>query len=178
MAMVLRWLGLWNAALWWGGAVFFTLVVAPGVFSAGMKRMFSTPFSLGFVAQTLLERYFFFSCCCGFAALLVTVAEWGLVGRKVSARRWGLVAALLLGAVASELWLFPMMRNLHETKYFGRTPELRQRAARTFGAWHGVSQVANLATLAGLTIYLWQRAGGLAKEGQGGSPARVERGGS
>lgn len=154
MSNLLRWLGLFNAALWWGGTAFFTFVVAPGVFSPQMRRLFSAPFSVGYIAQTLLERFFFFSCCCGFVGLLLAVAEWGLLGRKFGKCFWGLLTGLLAFYVASELWLFPMMRNLHETKYFGHSAPERQRAARSFGAWHGVSQVGNLAALVGLAFYL------------------------
>ena len=154
MRNLIRWLGLLNAALWWGGTLFFTLVVAPGVFSPQMRLLFSAPFSVGYIAQTLLERFFYFSCCCAFLGLLLAVAEWGVLGRRFPKWFWGLLTALLAFYVASELWLFPMMRNLHETKYFGHSAPQRQRAARTFGAWHGVSQLGNLVALAGLTVYL------------------------
>lgn len=158
MTRALYWIGLANAALWWGGSVFFTLGIAPAVFSPEMRRMFAAPSSVGYIAQIMQERYFFFGSACGFVAVFVAAAEWGLLQRRLSRWLCGLLGGLLVFYLASEFFLVPMMRNLHETRHFGRTQAARARAVRVFGMWHGASQAGNMAALAALTLWLRHRA--------------------
>jgi hypothetical protein len=66
-----------------------------------------------------------------------------------------LVVVISLGLLGG-LWAQPKMRALHVTEYFGATSEDQARAAKTFAAWHGVSEAANLFVIAGLVWYLWR----------------------
>ena len=51
------------------------------------------------------------------------------------------------------------MKALHAIKYgVNNRPEIRESAARSFRAWHGVSQVVNLLMVGGLAVYLWRAA--------------------
>jgi len=47
------------------------------------------------------------------------------------------------------------MRDLHRTKYFGRTSEQQLQAGKAFAAWHTASEAANLLVIGGLVWYLW-----------------------
>ena len=155
---ILRFAGILNAAVWFGAAVFFTLSVGPAFFSTDMVQLLGKP-RAGAAAQIVLSRYFTLHLCCGLIAIGHLIAEWLYSGKP--AERWLLsiaTSAMVLGLVGGT-WLLPKMKQLHATKYDARsTPALRESAARSFSAWHGLSQVLNLLALASLTGYLWRAA--------------------
>ena len=61
-----------------------------------------------------------------------------------------------LCGLAGGLWAQPKMRALHITKYFGKTNDQQTQAAKSFAAWHAVSETANLIIIGGLVLYLWR----------------------
>jgi hypothetical protein len=153
----LRFVGLVNAAVWFGAAIFFTLGVGPGVFSQDMHKLFGEaafPFYSGGVALVLIKRYFILQYICGTIALLHLFAEWLYLGRKTNRFMLGLVVVLFGLGLLGGLWMQPKMQALRQTMYSGPTPEQKDLARRSFGAWHGVSQFANLIIIAGLVVYL------------------------
>lgn len=157
----LRFLGVANAAVWFGCAIFFTFGVAPAVFSEEMRRGILGeqlyPDYSGRIAMLILERYFLFHLVCGIIALLHLVAEFLYMGKPLQR----LTLYLLLGIFALGLlggyWLQPKLQNLHRERYARTsTPEQVQRAARSFSSWHGWSQVLNLVVMVGVAVYLWR----------------------
>lgn len=154
----MRLVGIINAAIWFGAAIFFAVGVLPGVFSTEMHQLFretaDNPYYSGAVAQALFERYFTLQCVCGFVALLHLLAEKLYLGRpwpKIGT--WVVVALFCLGLIGN-FWLQPHMRDLRQIRYFGRTPEQKERAHRSFTAWHVVSEGVNLIVLGGLLFHL------------------------
>jgi len=156
----LRFVGILNAAMWFGSAVFFTFCAGAAPFSPEMKRLLGAnnyPYFSGAIAQIFIGRYFFFHLVCAAIAVVHLLAEALYLGKSL--RRFqayllaGLCALLLLGG----FWLQPKLKGLHALKYGINTrPEVREAATRAFRAWHGVSQVINLFAVAGLTVYLWR----------------------
>lgn len=155
MIGILRFIGIVNAAVWFGSAVFLTIGL-PAVFSQELRRRLTDP-GVGFAAEALVGQFFKVQYCCGGIALALALTQWLYLGRA-SVRRWtvALAAALLTVALAGGLWAQPKMADLHVVKYFARTPEQRTEAGREFALWHGASESVNIAVLAGLLIYLWQ----------------------
>ncbi|MDB6110935.1 MAG: hypothetical protein JWR69_2685 [Pedosphaera sp.] len=150
-------MGLVNAAVWFGAAIFFTLGVGPGVFSQDMHKLFGeTAFQYyaGGVALVLIKRYFILQYICGTIALLHLFAEWLYLGRKTNRLTLGLLVVLFSLSLMGGLWLQPKMQTLRQTMYLDPSPERKDLARRSFGAWHGVSQFANLIIIAGLIVYL------------------------
>lgn len=148
-----------NAAVWFGAALFFTLGLGTAPFSQDMKTLLGDkyfPYFSGAIAQIFIARYFRLHVVCGLIALAHFVAERVYFGRA-SQRLWvtlliGLVAAGLFGAYG----LQPKMKRLHAIKYDVKAPQaVRDSAAQSFRAWHGVSQGVNLLMLGGLALYLW-----------------------
>jgi hypothetical protein len=152
----LRFVGIANAAVWFGASVFFTVVVGPAFFSEPMLRLLGRPHA-GAAAQVVLERYFLVHQLCGAIALLHLVAESLYLGRVIP--RWILVVLLsvfALGLVGGYA-IRPRLERLHVTMHQpSATEEARERARRTFGVWHGLSQGLNLVVLAGVLVYLLQ----------------------
>jgi hypothetical protein len=154
----LRFVGIVNAAIWFGAAIFFAVGVLPGVFSEEMHLLFhesaTDPFYSGAVAQALFQRYFIFQCICGAVALIHLIAEKLYLGRALPKWGMGLVIALFCFGLMGSLWLQPHMKELRQTRYFGRTQDEKEHARHSFALWHGFSEVANFLIIAGLLVHL------------------------
>ena len=157
---VLRFIGILNAAIWLGGAVFFTFGAAPVPFSNAMKELLTEanyPYFSGAIAQLLISKYFALHIICGAVALAHLGAEWLYLGRP--ARRSTLILLLVLfgfGLLGS-LWLQPKMKRLHQYKYAPNVSEdMRTRAAKSFRLWHATAQVFNVFVLGSLCVYVWR----------------------
>lgn len=155
MLKVLRFVGLLNAAVWLGGAIFFSFVAVQAVFSAELGRVFHK-YHIGLVAQTLQNWYFGFHLVCGAIALVVTVVHWFLRPREVQRVALGVLAGLLVVSLLGNFVLLPGMRSLFHAKYTAPTQQQRDRAASRFAVWHGISQGINLIVLGGLGFYFWR----------------------
>ena len=64
----LRFVGLMNAAVWFGAAIFFTFGIGAAAFSPEMKELLgpkNSPYFSGAIAQILIARYFHLQLLCG-----------------------------------------------------------------------------------------------------------------
>ena len=154
----LRFLGVANAAIWFGSAIFFTFVGAPALFSPEMQNLLGKdayPFYAGSIAQIVLERYFILHHICGVVALVHMVAEWLYLGRSLTRiRLWVVLGVFGLGLVGG-FWLQPKLQALHTAMYHGPAAE-REQVRRSFQLWHGTAQATNLVMMVGLLFYLWR----------------------
>ena len=165
MIGLLRFLGIANAAVWFGSSLFFTLVVGPAVFSSQMLTLFgaagpdTAKFYAGSVAQILFEGYFTLHHWCGALALIYLLSEWLLTGRPLQRLTLGLALAIFCLGLAGGFLLQPRMQQWHKIKYkvVAPIPPLQvEQAARSFRIWHGIAQAGNLASLIGLGVVLWR----------------------
>lgn len=160
MIVFLRFVGLMNAAVWLGAAVFFILGAGPAFSSEDMRRLLGEknyPFFSEAIAQVVIARYFKLQLICSIVALLHAVAEWLYLGRPL--RRWnvGLLVGLLVLALAGGVWLQPRIRSLHASKFaVNQPPAVRQASAQSLRIWHGAAQCVNLLMVAGVAIYFWR----------------------
>jgi hypothetical protein len=157
---VLRFVGLMNAAVWLGSAVFFTVGAGPAVFSQDMKDLLGAnnyPYFSGAIAQVIMARYFHLQLVCGIVALLHALAEWLYLGRPPRKFGLGLLVGLIALGLVGGFWLQPKIKELHTAKYAVNIPSAVQAAkAKSLRVWHGATQTANLLVLAGLAVYLWR----------------------
>lgn len=158
MIQFLRFIGTLNAAIWLGAALFFTVAVGPAFFSPAMKRLLGDVY-VGLAAQIVLERYFALHLLCGGFGIMHALAEWVYLGRSL--QRWviGTLIAVLGLSLIGGLWLQPRLKRLHQIKYARPgffSAEQQAQAARSFRAWHGVSQIMNLVVIAGVAAYFWR----------------------
>ena len=159
----LRFIGILNAAIWLGGAVFFSFGAGQVPFSDAMMKLVGEanyPYLSGAVAQLLVSKYFALHVVCGALALAHLAAEWLYLGRP--ARRSTLILLLVLfgfGLLGS-MWLQPKMKRLHLDKYRPAPTQEDQdraaKAAKSFRIWHATSMVLNLFVLGGLGVYVWR----------------------
>jgi hypothetical protein len=154
---ILRFIGILNAAIWFGAAIFFTLGVGPGIFSQNMHKVLGDAnfsYYAGGVALVLIKRYFGLQLICGFIALLHIFAEWLYLGRKPNRLLLGLLVTLFSLGLLGDFWLEPKMTVLRQTMYANVAPEQKESARHSFGLWHGTSQFANLLIIIGVGVYL------------------------
>jgi hypothetical protein len=164
MTAILRYLGILNAAIWLGAAVFL-MIGLPAVFSqhfkdaiakVGLERAPNLVPVPGWAAQLIFARFFILQyVCCG-VGLTHLVLECLYCGKPLLQRNLGVLAALTALALAGGLWLQPMLIHLNSVKYYGSNPDLQASADHSFKAWHGVSEIGNLLAIAGLLYYLWR----------------------
>jgi hypothetical protein len=156
----LRFVGLMNAAVWFGAAVFFTFAAGPALFSQDMRRLLGEnqfPYFSGAIAQVVIQRYFHLQIICGVVALLHTLAECFCVSRPLQKFGLGLLLGLLLCSFVGGYVMQPKIKDLHVRKYaMNYRPEIRQSAAKSLRVWHGMAQAVNLLMLGGLSLYLWR----------------------
>ena len=153
----LRCVGVLNAGIWFGAAIFFTFGIGPAVFSGEMKALLQNYFASysGLIAQIFIARYFKLQLICAIIALGHLLGENLYFGRAPQKLWFGLLAALLALSLIGGFWLQPKLKALHETKYrASESVERRQEAAESFKTWHAVSQMVNLLMMIGLGIHL------------------------
>jgi hypothetical protein len=157
----LRFIGVINAAVWLGTAVFFTFGAGPACFSADMKTALGitaeNSYFPGAIAQVILSRYFHVTLACGVVALLHLLAEWLYMGRPARKFSLALVFGLFLFTFIGGNVFQPELKKLHARHYSTQLSAAeREAAGKTFRVWHGVSQVFNLFMLGGLIVYAWR----------------------
>lgn len=153
---MLRALGVINAAVWFGGSLFFTLAVGPAFFSDAMLGLLGKPHA-GAAAMIVLERYFTLQATCGGLALVHRLVETVYLGRRLLS--WPLILLILLLSLGlgAGFYLQPRMQAWHRQMYTpGTAAETRGGAEKSFRAWHGISQGANLVVVVGTFVYLLQ----------------------
>ncbi len=154
----LRTVGVINAALWFGGTVFFTFFSGPAFFSDSMVNLLGKAYA-GAAAQIVIERYFTLHLVCGLLALAHLVAESLYLGRPILRRTLALVAAVFILTLVGKYGLQPTLQRLHLKMYHPTTPaELREPARKSFGLWHAASSSLNLVVLVGVSAYLLRAA--------------------
>jgi hypothetical protein len=162
---IVQLVGTLNAAVWLGGAVFFTFVAGPMFFDPEMKRVLGEPEN-GVAARFLIGRFTAFQIACAIIGAITLIIGW-----RMSARPFPRTQALLLGGISllivlGLLLLTPKLDALHHLKYadyFGvtATKEQSEAAAKAFGPLHGLSMVGNLVVMLGLLaqfILAWKDA--------------------
>ena len=166
----LRFVGLFNAAVWVGGSVFFSFL-AGSVFFAPEVTDFTPPPYNGLVAQAMLGRYFTLHYICGTIALLHLLIGWLYSGGGFPKRAVAVVCVLLGLALVGGKFISSKLAVWHQQKYQfqlkteGEPPMIEnkkydasviQSAKWKFAVWHGVSQIVNLAMLILLIWRFWR----------------------
>lgn len=146
--------GIFNAAIWLGSAIFFTFALTTGVFSEEFKRVFGGYYT-GIVAQTLIGRYFIVHLVCSVIALAHFFGEIVYAGRPFRRIMFGcLLGVLVLGLIGGQFFA-PRLEKLHEAKYRG-TPEQKTAAQPQFSRLHALSRITDVLSLIVIIVYTWQ----------------------
>ena len=159
MLLVLRFVGVMNAAVWLGATFFFTFGAGPAFFSPEMRNLLKEnyPYFSGGVAQIVVARYFYWQLACALIAVAHLLGEWIYLGKTPPKLTASLLGGILCLGLLGGFWLQPKLKSLHRIKYSpAATAGQRLQAAASFRGWHGASQGMNLIVLIGLAVYCWR----------------------
>jgi hypothetical protein len=155
---ILRFLGLFNAAIWLGSAV-VAMLLPSAFFSAEMKTLLQhvyDPYS-GAIAGMAFKRLFAVQTVCAVLAILHVFATWLYLGRPLQKLNFWLVLSLAILTFIGAVGLQGKIRNLHLEKYSRySTVEQKELAAKSLKRWHITSELLALVTLGGLVVYFWR----------------------
>lgn len=153
---LLRFIGVANAALWLGSALFYTLAVEPTFGTSKMLNLLGGTHSTA-ALLILLERYFLVHYICGFVALVHLFAEWLYLGRPLTRFMLALIIGLLTLGIIGGGQLQPKLERLHVTQHLPDfSKEEKQRAARSYRIWDVVTYLLNLGLVVGTAVYMWR----------------------
>ena len=170
MAGFIRFLGIFNIAVWAGGSLFFSFLAGSVFFSPEVIRFTPAPYN-GLVAQAMLERFFLLHYICGILAISHLLLEWFIKQSVFPKRPVSFIAILLLLALLGGKLISPKLNVWHQQKYQfqikteGNPPmiefkpyskETIQNAKLNFSIWHGISQIVNLIMLIMLIYHFWK----------------------
>lgn len=156
----LRFLGVANAAIWFGTAVFYCLCAAPALSSHQAQAILgggNFPYFGGALNELLRTRYLLCHLLCAVIALVHLAAEWLYLG-KTTKRFWvGLTVLLFWLSLIGAFWLGPKLQELHRGRYFtNASTAQRELANRSFRLWQGAFQLVNVILVAGVAGYFWR----------------------
>ena len=157
---LLRFLGLVNAAVWFGAAFFYIFIIEPAGGSDAMRALLgakSFPYFSVAISQLIGARFFGLFLVCALLAMLHVGAEWLYFG-KYPRRVWlMLIFALFLGGLAQSYGLQPRLKDRLAVQYGTNSrPDQRESAGSSFRAWHALSTCLNVVLLVGIGVYLWR----------------------
>lgn len=158
----LRLVGLINAAIWFGAAVFFVFGAAPAAASDGMRSLLGPrnfPYFSVSVYHLIAANYYGLHLICSVIALLHMATEWVYLGKNPR-RAWVLMLlGLALWGGLEDFVLQPRLKELHRTVFVGRVrPEQRDSARRGYAVWNVISRSLQFIMVGGLGIYMWRTA--------------------
>ncbi len=179
MIVLLRFIGVMNAAVWFGATVLFAIGVTPATYSADMQHLLNAIGVAGeqsFLSYSDIfhkvywERFISLQIWCGGVALVHQVAEWLYLGRRLQRITFYLLLALLSLALFNGLVVQPNLKRLHEVEFAyelspqGRPKVLktpssdseRLKAGRSFRIWYLVGTRLNWLSLLGLGALAWR----------------------
>jgi hypothetical protein len=158
---LLRFLGLLNAAVWFGATFFFIFVAEPAsTHSEAMRELLgakSFPYFSIAISQVIGGRFYGLFLVCALLAMLHMGAEWLYFG-KYPRRIWLLlIFGLFLGGLAQTYGLQTKIKRLLLLQHAANGSFEQRRAAEYSGRlWRAASAGLNLILLSGLGIYLWR----------------------
>ena len=149
-------MGLVNAAVWLGGAVFFVVAARPAMFSPEMKAVLQEtrhfPYFAGAMAGVVSARCLHFHVVCAAVALFHLLAEWIYLGRPARKVSLGLLSGLLALALLAGMGIEPRLKTLHAQRHLHAQAAERERAARSFEKWHIAVHLVYLVLIGGLSF--------------------------
>jgi hypothetical protein len=152
----IRFIGVLNAAIWLGAAVFFTLAARPAFLSGEMLSFLPRPHASR-AAVVMLDRYFVVQQVCAGVALAHLLLEYVQSGRSMGGWVLGMLGGLLGVGVAGGLWLAPALHDLQRVCFSAAAGAVQKaEAAGELTALNVGFEVANGLVVLGLLYYLWR----------------------
>ncbi len=152
---LLRFIGLFNAAVWFGTIAFQLIASSPAMASGEMQQLLGPknfPYFSAAIGHVISSRCYTVFLICSLVALLHLGAEWLYSGKHP--KRGGLILVFAL-FLCGELQSHVLQPKLQALLLEQHRPGIRTSAAPT-GVWPTLATAVNILLLAGLSRYLWQ----------------------
>lgn len=158
----LRFIGIMNAAVWLGAAVFLAFGADPACFSPDMKGALrigaGDSYYTEAIAQVIITRYYLIALTCGVVALLHFLAGWLYQNRPRRKFSFVLLVGLFGWTLVASNLVQPAVAKFNKQRYFATQPADRQEAVKPFRILRGVERAFNVLVVLGLVIYTWRMA--------------------
>lgn len=154
---MLRFVGIFNAAVWVGAAVLSVFGMGPAASSEEMRELIGArnyPYFSVAIGQIFLTPYSHLFLACSVLALIHLAAEWLYLG-KYPQRLWlTLLVGLAVYGLFQNFWIQPHLTAWNRARFSkGASSEA---AGRAYHIWHAVSTGGNLVAIGAVAIYLWR----------------------
>jgi acyl-phosphate glycerol 3-phosphate acyltransferase len=163
MSQLTKTLHVLALGLWFGSAVFFSLVTAPIVF-ATFARVADEPTDKrpawlapsfnkenanqlsGMVVGPIFPWYFLLQGVCGLVAVVTAASwRWSGLGGRLDRIRFGILALALAAVLVG--WPLELKVSALSAARYATDPTTAAEARAVFGQWHGFSLLLNFVTL-------------------------------
>ena len=155
---LLRFVGLFNAGLWFGTIAIQLFISSRVMGSAAIRQLLGPknfPYFSEAISQVISARCYTCFLLCSVIALLHIGAEWLYSGKNPKRAGLILVFVLFLGGELQSRIVQPKLAVLLLQEYRPGAVDSAQ-AASAGRVWRALSTSIDLLLLAGLTRYLWQ----------------------
>lgn len=160
MIATARIIGLLNAAIWLGAAVFAAWGTTKAVGSSEMQALLTPrhyPYISGVVSELIAARYWDLHIVCSVVALFHLCAESLYFGKVIAKNSLALLLSLLLLGIAQEVVIQPAVKRLHLGAHaVNRTEVQKAASARGKARWQWASQAIYVLMVIGLGSHLWR----------------------
>ncbi len=160
MIVVLRFIGVMNAAVWFGAAIFFVFGISPAFSTPAIKQLLQGDIYPAAVSILASERFYSFHYWCGSIAIIHQLAEWVYLSRPLQRVTMGVLIGTFILALFGGLWVQPKLLKNHQTAYFRSpspiSPEDRRNAEKTYFTWRKTSDIITYLMVAGLAVFSWR----------------------
>jgi hypothetical protein len=159
----LRFIGLMNAAVWFGAVVVFAALISPALASPEIVDLFGVARSpmpaayAGLVGELVIAKFVWIHFICGGVAAVHLLVEWLYTGKAIRTLILYLAMLLITMGLLNGLILYPKMQDLHRTRYNRTVPAEKQlKAATMFSGLRQATEIIHWIMVGGLLLYTWK----------------------
>jgi len=156
----LRFIGVMNAAVWLGTAIFFTFGAGPACLSTDLKTALGLAagdsYPPGAIEAIMMARYYHLSLACAVIALLHLLTEWLYMGRPGRKFSFGLLAGLFILTFIGSNLLQPQLHDLNRKRFSPTQPAAHESSAKSMRIVSDFAMAFNVLIIGGLVIYVWR----------------------
>lgn len=156
---LLRFIGLFNAALWLGTIAFQLFVSWPAMGSAQMQQLLGPknfPYFSAAIGHVISARCYTLFLLCSVIALLHLGAAWLYSGKQPNRGSLALVFALFICGELQSQVLQPKLQALLVERHRPMVRPVETTPVSASSPWPALGTALNLFLLVGLCRYMWQ----------------------
>ncbi|MCF7669869.1 MAG: DUF4149 domain-containing protein [Verrucomicrobia bacterium] len=167
MIALLRIIGLINASVWLGAAVFFTFSVSPALRSKPIIALFSTGGTsdtaqayLGALYHIVLGHFHVWQITCAIIALACLLALRVLSGKPARLIMFYLLIGLLGAGLVGRFWIQPELKRIHTIRFSTKNDQtMKLEYRKTYLNRYRLSTILNILSIVGISAFFLKSIG-------------------